>query len=57
MLADVVRDNPSLRGYVLDVTDEGQARTTLDNLVRNLGALDVLVNSAGTRAGRSGARL
>jgi uncharacterized oxidoreductase len=49
-LAAVVRDNPSLRARVLDVTDEEQARETIDTVARDLGGLSLLVNSAGTIA-------
>ena len=49
-LAAVVRDNPSLRARVLDVTDEEQAREAIDTVARDLGGLSVLVNSAGTVA-------
>ena len=52
-LAAVVRDDPSLRARVLDVTDEDQARETVDSVARELGGLSLLVNSAGTIAGSS----
>jgi uncharacterized oxidoreductase len=51
-LAAVVRENPSLHARVLDVTDEDQARETVDAVARDLGGLSLLVNSAGT-IGRS----
>lgn len=46
----VVAVNPLLRARVLDVTDEEQAREGLDAVVRDLGGLSMLVNSAGTMA-------
>jgi uncharacterized oxidoreductase len=49
-LAAVVRANPSLRAHVLDVTDEEQARQTVDDVARELGGLSLIVNSAGTIA-------
>jgi uncharacterized oxidoreductase len=52
-LAAVVRDDPSLRARVLDVTDEDQARETVDSVARELGGLSLLVNSAGTIAASS----
>jgi uncharacterized oxidoreductase len=47
-LNEVVRDNPSLHAHVVDVTDEEQARQTVDDVARELAGLSILVNSAGT---------
>jgi uncharacterized oxidoreductase len=47
-LNEAVRDNPSLHAHVLDVTDQEQARQTMDDVARELGGLSILVNSAGT---------
>jgi uncharacterized oxidoreductase len=49
-LAAVVKDNPALHAHVLDVTDENQARETVDAVAREFGGLSLLVNSAGTIA-------
>jgi uncharacterized oxidoreductase len=49
-LAAAVRDNPPLRARALDVTDEEQARRTVDAVAREIGGLSLLVNSAGTIA-------
>jgi uncharacterized oxidoreductase len=47
-LNEAMRDNPSLHAHVLDVTDQEQARQTMDDVARELGGLSILVNSAGT---------
>ena len=46
-LEAAVAQNPSLRMRVLDVTDETQAHKALDDVVTELGGLDLLVNAAG----------
>jgi uncharacterized oxidoreductase len=49
-LAAAVHDSPSLLARVLDVTDERQARETVEAVAKELGGLSLLVNSAGTIA-------
>jgi uncharacterized oxidoreductase len=47
-LEAAVERTPSLQAKRLDVTDEGQARKALEEVVTDLGGLNLLVNGAGT---------
>lgn len=44
---DIVRSNGSARPYRVDVTDKDMVRAVIEQVVRDFGRIDVLINAAG----------